>query len=58
MASDVGLSIMGISIQAAAHLTETGKALSQASLARRLCMSTSKALNTNPLTIRIDLDSE
>jgi hypothetical protein len=27
-------------------------------LARRLCMSTSKALNTNPLTIRVDLDSE
>jgi hypothetical protein len=32
--------------------------LSQASLARRLCISTSKALNTNPLTIRVDLDSE
>ena len=32
--------------------------LSQASLARRLCMSTSKALNSNPLTIRVDLDRE
>jgi hypothetical protein len=32
--------------------------LSQASLARRLCISASKALNTNPLPIRVDLDSE
>jgi deazaflavin-dependent oxidoreductase (nitroreductase family) len=32
--------------------------LSQANFARRLCMSTSKALHTNPLTIRVDLDSE
>jgi hypothetical protein len=32
--------------------------LSQATLARRLCKSTSKAQNTNPITIRIDLDSE
>jgi hypothetical protein len=32
--------------------------LSQASLARRLCLSASKAQNTNPLTIRVDLDSE
>ena len=37
---------------------ERQRILSQASLARRLCMSTSKALNTNPLTIRVDLDSE
>lgn len=32
--------------------------LSQANFPRRLCMSTSKALNTNPLTIRVDLDHE
>jgi hypothetical protein len=32
--------------------------LSQANLARRLCISTSKAVNTNPLTIRVELDSE
>lgn len=37
---------------------ERQRILSQANLARRLCMSTSKALNTNPLTIRVDLDSE
>jgi deazaflavin-dependent oxidoreductase (nitroreductase family) len=37
---------------------ERQRILSQASLARRLCVSTSKALNTNPLTIRVDLDSE
>ena len=36
---------------------ERQRILSQASLARRLCMSTSKALYTNPLTIRVDLDS-
>ena len=37
---------------------ERQRILSQASLARRLCISTSKALNTSPLTIRVDLDSE
>ena len=37
---------------------ERQRILSQASLARRLCMSTSQALNTNPLTIRVDLDRE
>jgi deazaflavin-dependent oxidoreductase (nitroreductase family) len=37
---------------------ERQRILSQASLARRLCMSTSRALNTNPLTIRVDLGSE
>jgi deazaflavin-dependent oxidoreductase (nitroreductase family) len=37
---------------------ERQRILSQASLARRLCLSTSKAQNTNPLTIRVDLDSE
>ena len=36
---------------------ERQRILSQANLARRLCMSTSKVLNTNPLTIRVDLDS-
>jgi deazaflavin-dependent oxidoreductase (nitroreductase family) len=36
---------------------ERQRILSQANPARRLCMSTSKALNTNPLTIRVDLDS-
>ena len=37
---------------------ERQRILSQANFARRLCMSTSKALHTNPLTIRVDLDSE
>jgi F420H(2)-dependent quinone reductase len=37
---------------------ERQRILSQANFPRRLCMSTSKALNTNPLTIRVDLDSE
>jgi deazaflavin-dependent oxidoreductase (nitroreductase family) len=37
---------------------ERQRILSQASLARRLCFSTSKAQNTSPLTIRVDLDSE
>jgi deazaflavin-dependent oxidoreductase (nitroreductase family) len=37
---------------------ERQRILSQASLARRLCMSTSKAQNTNPLTIHVDLDCE
>ena len=36
---------------------ERQRILSQANLARRLCMSTSKTLNTNPLAIRVDLDS-
>jgi deazaflavin-dependent oxidoreductase (nitroreductase family) len=37
---------------------ERQRILSQASVARRLCMSTSKALHTSPLTIRVDLDAE
>jgi deazaflavin-dependent oxidoreductase (nitroreductase family) len=37
---------------------ERQRILSQANLARRLCMSTSKSLHANPLTIRVDLDSE
>jgi hypothetical protein len=37
---------------------ERQRILGQGNLARRLCMSTSKALHTNPLTIRVDLDSE
>ena len=37
---------------------ERQRILSQASFPRRLCMFTSKAQNTNPLTIRVDLDSE
>ncbi|HJY55765.1 MAG TPA: nitroreductase/quinone reductase family protein [Streptosporangiaceae bacterium] len=37
---------------------ERRRILSQANFGRRLCMSTSKALHTNPLTIRVDLDSE
>jgi deazaflavin-dependent oxidoreductase (nitroreductase family) len=37
---------------------ERQRILSQVNFARRLCISTSKALNTNPLTIRVDLDSE
>ena len=32
------------------------RALSQANFPRMLCMSASKALNTSPLTIRVDLD--
>ena len=35
---------------------ERQRILSQASFPRRLCMSTSKTLHTNPLTIRVDLD--
>jgi deazaflavin-dependent oxidoreductase (nitroreductase family) len=31
--------------------------LSRANLARRLCLCTTKAVNTNPLTVRIDLDA-
>ena len=37
---------------------ERQRILSQANFARRLCMSTSKALHTDPLTIRVDPDSE
>jgi len=37
---------------------ERQRILSQASLARRLCMSATKLQNTSPLTIRVDLDSE
>ena len=37
---------------------ERQRILSQVNLARRLCMSMSKGLNTNPLTIRVDPDSE
>jgi hypothetical protein len=37
---------------------ERQRILSHANVARRLCISTSKALNTNPLTIRVDLDRE
>jgi deazaflavin-dependent oxidoreductase (nitroreductase family) len=36
---------------------ERQRALSQASLPRALCVSTSQALNTSPLTIRVDLDT-
>jgi deazaflavin-dependent oxidoreductase (nitroreductase family) len=35
---------------------ERQRILSQASFPRLLCMSASKALNTSPLTIRVDLD--
>jgi deazaflavin-dependent oxidoreductase (nitroreductase family) len=37
---------------------ERQRVVGQASLARRLCMSTSKLQNTSPLTIRVDLDRE
>ena len=37
---------------------ERQRILSQANFPRRLCMSTSKAVQTNPLTIRVDLDHE
>lgn len=37
---------------------ERQRVLSQAGAARRLCVSTSTALHTNPLTIRVDLDSD
>jgi len=36
---------------------ERQRALGQASFPRLLCMFTSQALNTSPLTIRVDLDS-
>ena len=35
---------------------ERQRVLSHASVARRLCMSTSRALHASPLTIRVDLD--
>ncbi len=35
---------------------ERYRILSQANVPRRLCMATSKALNTNPVTIRVDMD--
>jgi deazaflavin-dependent oxidoreductase (nitroreductase family) len=35
---------------------ERQRILSRANPARRLCLWTAKALNTNPLTVRIDLD--
>ncbi|HEY7278318.1 MAG TPA: nitroreductase/quinone reductase family protein [Trebonia sp.] len=37
---------------------ERQRILSQASVARRLCMSTSRALHASPLTIRVDLDQD
>ena len=37
---------------------ERQRILSQDNFPRRLCMSTSRALHTNPLTIRVDLDNE
>ena len=37
---------------------ERQRILSQGNVPRRLCMSTSQALHTNPLTIRVDLDRE
>ena len=37
---------------------ERQRILSQANFPRRLCIATSKALNANPLTIRVDLDSK
>jgi hypothetical protein len=37
---------------------ERVRILSEANFPRRLCMSTSKALHTNPLTIRVDLDDK
>jgi deazaflavin-dependent oxidoreductase (nitroreductase family) len=35
---------------------ERHRFLSRANLARRLCLCTTKAVNTSPLTVRIDLD--
>ena len=37
---------------------ERQRILSQGNFPRRVCMSTSRALHTNPLTIRVDLDDE
>jgi deazaflavin-dependent oxidoreductase (nitroreductase family) len=36
---------------------ERQRIIGGANLARRLCVCTTKALNTNPLTVRIDLDA-
>jgi deazaflavin-dependent oxidoreductase (nitroreductase family) len=36
---------------------ERQRILSQANFPRRMCMSASKALNTSPLTVRVDLDN-
>jgi deazaflavin-dependent oxidoreductase (nitroreductase family) len=36
---------------------ERHRLLSRANLARRLCLCTTKAVNTSPLTVRIDLDA-
>jgi deazaflavin-dependent oxidoreductase (nitroreductase family) len=36
---------------------ERQRIIGEANLARRLCVCTTKALNTNPLTVRIDLDA-
>jgi deazaflavin-dependent oxidoreductase (nitroreductase family) len=37
---------------------ERQRILSESNFPRRLCLSTSQALHTNPLTIRVDLDRE
>ena len=37
---------------------ERQRILSQDNFPRRLCMSTSRTLHANPLTIRVDLDRE
>jgi deazaflavin-dependent oxidoreductase (nitroreductase family) len=37
---------------------ERQRILSEGNFPRRLCMSTSRALHTNPLTVRVDLDRE
>ena len=37
---------------------ERQRILSEGNFPRRLCMSTSQAVHTNPLTIRVDLDRE
>jgi deazaflavin-dependent oxidoreductase (nitroreductase family) len=37
---------------------ERVRVLSRAGLPRRLCLSTSRALSTRPLTVRVDLDGE
>ena len=37
---------------------ERQRILGRADLARRLCMRTSQAIDTNPLTVRVDLDPQ
>ena len=37
---------------------ERQRILSRASVARRLCICTSRAVNTSPLTVRVDLDAQ